>query len=357
MPVCMFNMIGHRKEDKPLKYIQEWEQQVFKLGEFALQSGEVLLDGKLCYHKIGALNALKNNLIIMPTYYGGKAISNQAWVNDPLSPFYQQDFCIVIPCLFGAGESSSPSNTQGKQAGPNFPAISLADNVRAQRELLKARFADAKPRMVMGWSMGGMQTLQWAYQYPDQVGSVLAICATAKCYPHNHVFLEGVASALTADADFANGHYLAPPKRGLTAFAKVYAGWAYSQRFYRDGRYQELGFESIDQLLEFWVQDHLQQDANDLLLQLRTWQHGNITETNEHGKTLMRPLFCPGIIMPSRSDLYFTLEDARQDASDLRIDYQILESDFGHIAGGPGRLPIETQIIFTAVRELLEKTQ
>jgi homoserine O-acetyltransferase len=343
-----------------LKYIDKWKNHELHLGDFSLQSGEVLLNAKLCYHQLGALNALKNNLIIMPTYYGGKGESNKPWLDDTSSPFYGQDFCILIPCLFGAGESSSPSNTSGSQAGANFPQISLVDNVRAQRELLKAHFLDAKPRLVMGWSMGGMQALQWAYHYPDRVGAVLAICATAKCYPHNRVFLEGVASALTADAHFANGHYSTPPALGLTAFAKVYAGWAYSQPFFRDGKYQALGFESIDQLLEFWVQDHLQQDANDLLLQLRTWQRGNIALTkgyNEPSEHVMAQLCCPGIIMPSSSDLYFTAADARLDANDLGIEYQELESDFGHIAGGPGRLPKETQVIFRAVEKLLAKTQ
>lgn len=340
-----------------MKNIKEWGRYEFDLGDFTLASGEVLLSGKLCYHQFGALNALKNNLIIMPTYYGGKGVSNKPWVDDPSSPFYGQDFCLIIPCLFGAGESSSPSNTSGSQAGPNFPEISLGDNVSAQRQLLAESFLDAKPRMVMGWSMGGMQAIQWAHQYPGHVGSVLAICATAKCYPHNQVFLEGVASALTADADFADGHYVAPPKRGLTAFAKVYAGWAYSQPFYRDGRYRELGFASIDQLFEFWVQDHLEQDANDLLLQLRTWHGGNIIESNQHSGDVVEQLSCPGIIMPSSSDLYFTAVDARQDANDLGLDCQILESDFGHIAGGPGRLPAETQMIFNAAANLLAKTQ
>lgn len=338
-----------------MKNIQEWKECEFGLGDFPLENGEVLLSGKLCYHQLGALNAPKDNLIIMPTYYGGSGNSNRAWVDDASSPFHARDFCVVIPCLFGAGESSSPSNAGERQAGPRFPAVSVADNVRAQRELIKAKFLDAKPRMVMGWSMGGMQALQWAHEYPKLVGSVLAICATAKCYPHNRVFLEGVASTLMADTDFAEGHYVAPPQRGLMAFAKVYAGWAYSQAFYRDGRYRELGFETIDQLLDFWVQDHLQQDANDLLLQLRTWQQCDITGDDGSGG-VVEQLSCPGILMPSSSDLYFTADDACHDARELGVDYQIMDSDFGHIAGGPGRLPGETRMIFAAVEELLART-
>jgi homoserine O-acetyltransferase len=59
--------------------------------------------------------------------------------------------------------------------------------------------------------------------------------------------------------------------------------------------------------------------------------------------------------MPSSSDLYFTSEDASRDARELGADCQILESDFGHIAGGPGRLRAETREIFGAVERLLAK--
>lgn len=340
-----------------MKYQQKWQEYDFELGNFPLQSGEVLLRAKLHYHQLGALNAPKDNLILMPTYYGGVGASNRAWVDDTASPLHAQGYCVVIPCLFGAGESSSPSNTLGAQAGPNFPSISLADNVRAQRALIQARFQDAGPRLVMGWSMGGMQALQWARQYPDNVGSVLAVCATAKCHPHNRVFLEGVASTLSADADFAGGHYLQPPARGLTAFATVYAGWAYSQTFFRDALYRALGFDSIEQLLDFWVQDHLQQDANNLLVQLRTWQNGDTTGTGTDTGAAVRPLSCPAILMPCSSDLYFTATDAYRDASDLGIDYQILESDFGHVAGGPGRLPAESQTIYRAAQDLLSRAR
>ena len=335
---------------------EEWLERDFDLGDFAVQSGEVLLDAKLHYHQIGALNAPKDNLILLPTYYGGKGASNRAWVDDVSSPFKAGDYCVIIPCLFGAGESSSPSNTPGVQGGPNFPALSIADNVRAQRQLLQARFLDANPRLVMGWSMGGMQAIEWAREFPDQVGSMLAVCATSICYPHNRVFLEGVASALLADADFAGGHYVAPPRRGLTAFAKVYAGWAYSQAFYRDGLYRQLGFNSIDQLLDYWVTDHLQQDANDLLLQLRTWQDCGRISCAADTDVGAKRASCPGILMPSSSDLYFTASDAIQDAANIGVTCQILNSDFGHVAGGPGRLPRETRTIFKAVETLLAGT-
>ena len=211
----------------------------------------------------------------------------------------------------------------------------------------------------MGWSMGGIQALQWAASYPRDVGCVLAVCATARCYPHNHLFLEGVASALTADQSFASGNYTAPPLRGLEAFARVYASWAYSQAFFRDGLFRHLGFASIDALVDYWIADHLNQDANDLLAQLQTWQQADVLRCMEGGTatgTELSMLCCPCILMPSKTDLYFTESDVRIDAELLGAQFILLDSDYGHIAGGPGRLPDETKMIFSAVESLLRQT-
>ncbi len=45
-----------------------------------------------------------------------------------------------------------------------------------------------------------------------------------------------------------------PPERGLRAFGRAYAGWAYSQAFYRHELWRELGFESLEALLDYWEQ-------------------------------------------------------------------------------------------------------
>ena len=111
-------------------------------------------------------------------------------------------------------------------------------------------------------------------QYPEMVDAILPFCASARTSPHNQVFLEGVKAALTADAAYAGGDYAAPPEAGLRAFGRVYAGWAYSQTFYRERLHRELGFETWEELLLAWERDHLEWDANDLLAKLRTWQSG-----------------------------------------------------------------------------------
>ena len=122
------------------------------------------------------------------------------------------------------------------------------------------------------------------------VDAILPFCASARTSPHNKVFLEGVKAALTADAVFAGGDYTSPPETGLKAFGRVYAGWAYSQTFYRERLHRELGFETFEELLLDWERDHLDWDANDLLAKLRTWQLGDISANRRYGGDFERAL-------------------------------------------------------------------
>lgn len=98
-------------------------------------------------------------------------------------------------------------------------------------------------RAVLGWSMGGVQTYQWATQYPDFMDLIVPFCGSARTALHNQVFLEGVKSALLAAKHVpsagsgrdgvavsnAGGGVRAWSDQereiGLKAFARGYAGW------------------------------------------------------------------------------------------------------------------------------------
>ena len=103
-------------------------------------------------------------------------------------------------------------------------------------------------------------------------------CGAARCSPINHAFLDGPKAALQADAAWNEGNYIAPPEKGLRAFGRVYAAWAYSQAFFRDGLYRSLGFATLEDLMRDWEEDHLKWDANDLIAKIWTWQHGDISD-------------------------------------------------------------------------------
>lgn len=330
----------------------------FELGDWPLQSGEVLRDARLVYHVCGEINARGDNLVLLPSYYGGTHRGNLPLIgaHSPLDP---ARYCLFLPNLFGNGLSSSPSNAHPSQHGPRFPRVSLLDNVRAQRRVVDAVFGGAPLALATGWSMGGMQALLWASHYPDHVRRLLPFFATARCWPHNRVFLDGVRAALAADSTFANGHYSTPPERGLRAFGRVYAGWAYSQAFFRHALYRALGFDSIEALLAWWEEDHLAQDANDLLAVLDTWQQADPGHTPRYrGDTVaaLRAITARTVIMPGSSDLYFTVEDAAWEAAHIPGARCVpLVSDWGHCAGGPGRQPAAMAQVYGAMTRLLEQ--
>jgi homoserine O-acetyltransferase len=112
------------------------------------------------------------------------------------------------------------------------------------------------------------------------VDRIAPVCGTARTSSHNAVFLEGVRAALIADAAWMDGEYRAPPSRGLRALARVYAGWGFSQDFYNNEIYRQLGFTSaLDCVTGFWETRYMKRDANNLLSMLRTWQLNDVGAT------------------------------------------------------------------------------
>ena len=178
-------------------------------------------------------------------------------------------------------------------------------------------------------------------QFPGLVEAILPFCASARTSPHNQVFLEGVKAALAADAAFAGGDYPAPPEAGLRAFGRVYAGWAYSQAFYRERLHRELGFETFEELLADWERDHLEWDANDLLAKLRTWQLGDISANYRYRGDFERALGAiraRAILVPCTTDLYFPPEDNAIEAEHMpNAELRPYASPWGHCVASPGR--------------------
>jgi homoserine O-acetyltransferase len=217
----------------------------------------------------------------------------------------------------------------------------MFDNVACQHRLLTERFGVERIALVAGWSMAGCQSYQWAAQYPDMVEAIMPFCASARTSPHNVVFLEGVKAALQADCAFNGGDYTSPPEAGLKAFGRVYAGWAFSQTFFREQLHRELGFETVEDLLADWERDHLHWDANDLLAKLWTWQHGDISANDRYCGVFVNALEAiqaRAILIPCTTDLYFPPEDNAFEARHIpNAKLRPYESPWGHCVATPGR--------------------
>ena len=329
----------------------------YSLGDLVLQSGKVVPDARLAYQTYGQLNADKSNVVLIPTFYTGTHFRNEGYFGEGRAIDPAHHFIVSIN-LFGNGLSTSPSNTLPPADRGNFPLVTFHDNVRCQQQLLEDVFGIEQLLLVTGWSMAGCQTFQWASQFPDWVKNALPFCGSAKTSPHNIVFLEGVKAALQADAGWQNGFYDSPPEEGLKAFGRVYAGWAFSQTFYRDKLHQKIGFETFEDLLQDWEQDHLNWDANNLLAKLATWQAGDISQNETYQGDLtaaLNAITANTIVIVCDNDLYFQPADNELEIPHIKNgELRVLESPWGHCVASPGNPHTGFEQYFdNTVRELL----
>jgi len=331
------------------------DYEIFELGDIVLQCGLTLRHAKLAYKTYGQLTAAHDNVIVMPTFYGSQHTENEvmmaAWrALDPKRYF------IIVPNMFGNGLSSSPSNTLPPFDRAAFPHITLYDNVVCQQRLVTEHLGVKRVRLVVGFSMGAQQTFQWGALFPDLVQAIAPICGSARTSPHNSLFLEGVKAALVADTAFAEGWYQTEPVKGLLAFSRVYAGWVFSQDFFRDQEYRKMGLASLEDTMRFLEGYFRQRDANDLLAMLWTWQHADIS-ANEIYKgdfpAALKAIKARAIVMPGETDLYFRVRDNELEVAQMpQAELRVIPSIWGHLAAF-GVHPPDNAFIDAALHELL----
>ena len=328
----------------------------FELGNLSLESGGVLPKARIGYRTHGRLNAARSNAILYPTPFPAQHRDIE-WLIGPgkaLDPDHR--FIIVVDQL-GNGLSSSPSNTAEPLDRMRFPTVTIRDDVAAQHQLVTSGFGIQRLSLVTGWSMGAQQTFQWAVSHPDMVERIAPFCGTATTTPHNAVFLQGVRAALTADSAWMDGNYENQPAKGVAAAARVYAGWAFSQPFYKQGLYRQLGVASLEDFLESrWVPGFARRDANNMLSMIRTWQLNDVGATPGFGgshERALRAIRAKATVIAGQTDMYFTAADIEEDAAFIPgARFQVIPSLWGHMAGA-GLNPADSQFIEQEIKALL----
>jgi homoserine O-acetyltransferase/O-succinyltransferase len=322
--------------------------QSFRLGDLELKQGGLLLNARLSYTTHGVLNEAGDNCILFPSYFTGNHASNARMIG-PGHALDPRRYFIVVPNLFGNGWSTSPSNASQVQHGSAFPRVSIADNVAAQHLLLQS-LGVRRIHLAFGWSMGGVQVCHWAVAHPAMVARLVSVCASARCWPQNQAFIEGLLAIMKLQA--------AAPRQTLAAFGRAYCGWAYGPAFFREERYRELGFETLAALLQYWEDDHLGWNPYDLLCQLWSWQHADPAQDPRFGGNLAAALGsirARTILMPCDTDRYFTLEENRIEAAMIPgAELRPFISPYGHCAGAPGRFAEPMAQLEATLREVLE---
>jgi len=333
------------------------EPQYFDAGDVVLQSGITHRGTRLAYTTWGTLNADRSNVVLWLTPFGAHH-TDIAFMVGPGKALDPERWFIVTPNLFGNGLSSSPSTAQSPFDGGRWPNFTAADNVQVQQRFLREVFGIERVALACGWSMGGIQAYHWAALFPQQVQRLAVLCGAARTSPHNQVFIDGVRHTLTADVHYQDGRFTGFPERGLRAMGRVYAGWALSQTFYREEQWRGIGFASLeDFVVTTWEGSFLRRNANDLLAQLWTWEHGDISANDRYRGDLRRALGAiraKTLLMPGDADLYFQVADNAREVPHIPFArLKPIPSSWGHRAGNPVQNPEDERFIAKAVAELL----
>lgn len=308
---------------------------------------------KLAYWTVGDSS---NPAVLMPTCFGGSIKDTSPYLYEGSdAPINPAQYYVIVVGMMGGGESSSPSNQAAPYDGPNFPHVTYEDNIRLQKALCD-RLGVTKLAAYIGFSMGGQQAYHMATLFPDFVERICVLAGSARTSWHNWNFLEGPKAALVSSIDFHDGHYKQPVVKGTRAFSRVYSTWALCQEWYRQKCWETLGFKTLEEYLQSrWNGGG---DANNLLCMTWTWQHGDITiyhveDNADLAKTLAR-IKARCFVMPARTDQYFPPEDSVEEVKHLKnAELHVIESIWGHLAGGGGGTNEDKQFIAQEVAKLM----
>ena len=160
---------------------------VASLGDCRLSTAAVLPNCRVAYRAYGRLNATRDNVVLIPTWLLGRS---EDWLPlltaEPLVDTTR--FYVIVVDALADGLSSSPSNT-APGARAVFRDLTIGDMVESQYRLLTERLGIRHLRAVMGFSMGGMQAIEWAVRYPSFVDRIVPIAGTPRVGAFNRLVL------------------------------------------------------------------------------------------------------------------------------------------------------------------------
>jgi homoserine O-acetyltransferase len=338
-------------KDKPLK----------------LDCGKKISSFPIAYQTHGKLNEDKSNAILVCHGLTGDqyiatthpVTGKAGWWEQIVGPGEILDtdkyFIICSNVLGGCMGSYGPKSINpetGKVFGLDFPVITIGDMVRAQK-LLVEHFGIEKLFCVIGGSMGGMLSLEWAVSYPQMVYSTVVIAAAARHTAQNIAFHEIGRQTIIADTQWCNGRYIDEqryPSKGL-AVARMTAHVTYlsesglQRKFDRGLQDREevgYGFDA-----DFQIESYLRHqgfsfverfDPNSYLYITRAMDYFDLVKAHEGvlAKAFedIKTKFC---VISFSSDWLFPTSEAKHivhalSASAAKVSFVEVETDKGHDA-------------------------
>ena len=243
----------------------------------ALKSGALLPGFELVFETYGTMNTARSNAVLVcHALSGGHHVAgvdasdptNVGWWDNLVGPGKPLDtnkfFVVGVNNLGGCYGSTGPLSVNpntGKRYGADFPMVTVEDWVAAHARLADHLGIDTWAA-VIGGSLGGMQALEWALQYPDRIRHALVIASAPKLSAQNIAFNEVARQAILSDPDFHGGHYAehgVVPVHGLR-LARMVAHITYlsdSQMGEKFGRQLRHGEHKFSFDVDFEVESYL----------------------------------------------------------------------------------------------------
>jgi homoserine O-acetyltransferase len=239
------------------------KQGEWTLKDFKFHTGEVLPELRLHYTTLGD-PAGQPVLVLHGT--GGSAASmlTPGFAGELFGPGQPLDttrYFIIIPDAIGHGQSSKPSD--GMKTA--FPKYDYDDMVDAQYRLVKQGLGVRHLRLVIGNSMGGMQTWIWGVKYPDMMDALVPMASQpTEMASRNWMLRRMMIETIRNDPDYAGGNYTTQPrmmKYAVTAFGFATGGGTLAYQM------QAPTAAKADKMVEERLAAPLTVDANDFIYQ------------------------------------------------------------------------------------------
>lgn len=347
------------------------EKRRFDLKDFRTCGGVDIRDVAVGYETYGRLNSARKNAILVPHYFSGTSHAAGRYQAEDPQPGYwdaiigpgkavdtERYFVISIDSLVNLNVNDANVVTTGpasldpltgKPYGLSFPKVAIGDFVRVQKALLNS-LGIRKLHAVMGPSMGGLQTFEWAATYPECVGRIIPVIATPHFGGWLTAWLSLWAQPIKLDPDWRQGGYepRKPPIRGLEASLQLITLHALHSQWVDEGAGRALapgGDASdiasnpyaIEQVLADGARDRAKKaDANHLLYLARANQsfipgQGAGAETLDEGFSRVR---APTLMLYAPEDQVFLAEWVETTIAALRGNGVMVET--GQILGPYG---------------------
>ncbi len=264
-------------------------------------------------------------------------------------------FVVSSNLLGGCRGTTGPSSMNpatGRPYGSDFPVITVADMVRAERALLN-ELGITRLVAVAGGSLGGMQALEWAVLYGDQVDAIIPIASTHALHPQGIAWNAIARNAITADPDWQSGHYHGTgraPTAGMGVARMVGHITYLSAKSLNDkfGRRLQFGDDIRYDLTqpEFEVESYLRYqadsfvkrfDANTYLYTSRALSYFDLARQYGGGRLApaLRSVSARTLLIAFSSDWLYPPSGSEELAAALRangkdVDLHVIDAPYGH---------------------------